>query len=207
MGDPLLPRGLVIEPLTKNKRSKPNKESYTNFTQSEGVHPQWLVWLCRGLGAGLGYAVIVFAVLFLMARNGWSSYVEGLKPLILIGPVYFFTLYRPAFFPPVIVLVLGLILDLFLGTPLGLTSGIALLVQFVVMRQARVIREFPTLMITVLAVVPITAAELLRWVAVSVLSTELQPLYPALIAALWGMVIYLVLSLVFYKVLRLISIR
>lgn len=160
----------------------------------------------RGLGYTIGYGVIFFLVMFMMARNGWSAYVDGIKPFILILPVYFFAVYRATFFPPVLLVCIGLTMDLFIGVPFGLSPIIALFLQYAVSRQAKFIREFPSVMIMVLAVVPITIAEVMRWLAMSLLSAELQPLYPALMAAIWAFVIYIPLSLVFHKVLRLVSV-
>ena len=159
-------------------------------------------WLRTGLGYALSYACIIALVLFMMARYGWNAYFGGVKPFILILPVYFWAVYRPSFFPPWAIVTLSLIMDLFLGAPLGLSALIALIAQFTVIKLSRTLREFPAPMIAVLAIIPIALAEILRWLGISILSSEFQPLLPAALAAVQGFVIYIPLSFIFHQSLK-----
>lgn len=190
-----------------NKRKKPALSSYNSSDFSRSVRPLWQVFLLRALGYVLGYGVILFLALFMMAKSGWSAYVDGLKPFILVLPVIFFAVYRPTFFPPMMVLALGLVMDLFIGVPFGLSPLVALIIYFILSRLLTQLLDFPPVFLVGLAVVPITAAEMLRWLGVSLLSAEVQPLLPAFFAAAWSCAIYFCLALVFHAVLRLISAR
>ena len=189
----------------QNKRKKSALSSFSSPQIQGGVKPLWVVAVMRCAGYTLGYGLILFLALFMMAKSGWSSYVDGLKPFILVLPVYFFAVYRNAFFPPMLILLLGLVMDLFIGVPFGLSPLIALLFYYALSKRAAHLREYPPVLVTALSVVPITLAEILRWLGMSVLSYEFQPLYPALIAAIWSFVLYWPLSLVFHFTLRLVS--
>ena len=189
--------------------NKKRKGGYSGSSLGGGVTHSSSSPLVAGIGtfAGwiIGYGVIGFLVLFMLARTGWPSLFDGLQPQILILPIYFWGVYRPQFFPVWLTVVLGLMMDLILADPLGMTPLVALMVQWLVANQARMLRELPAIGVMAMAAIPITLAELLRWLLTSILQFDLYPVFPSLWAALIGFALYVPLSLVFHKVHRLLS--
>ncbi len=69
----------------------------------------------------------------------------AVAPLIALGGLYYWTIYRPDLLPPAAVFLCGVVLDLLSGAPLGVSALVFLLTRAVVLPQRRffVDRLFP----------------------------------------------------------------
>jgi rod shape-determining protein MreD len=69
----------------------------------------------------------------------------AVTPLLGLGGVYYWTIYRPEWLPPLVVFACGLVLDLLTGAPLGVSSLLFLLARTIVFSQRRffINRLFP----------------------------------------------------------------
>ena len=69
----------------------------------------------------------------------------AVAPLITLGGLYYWTIYRPDLLPPAAVFLCGVVLDLLSGAPLGVSALVFLFTRAVVLPQRRffVDRLFP----------------------------------------------------------------
>lgn len=79
----------------------------------------------------------VLLLIFLSALPLGIPYFSSVTPFFALIAVYFWSIYRSEIFPIWIVFVLGLIQDLILGTPLGITALILILVRSLSVSQRR----------------------------------------------------------------------
>ena len=69
----------------------------------------------------------------------------AVTPLLPLAGVYYWTIYRPEWLPPLVTFLCGLVLDLLTGAPLGVSSLLFLLARTAVFSQRRffINRLFP----------------------------------------------------------------
>lgn len=66
-------------------------------------------------------------------------FLSAVSPLLTLGAVYFWGIYRPETLPVWVAFVLGLVQDLLTGAPLGLTALILVLARELAVSQRRVV--------------------------------------------------------------------
>jgi rod shape-determining protein MreD len=163
-----------------------------------------LIWLwVRQLDARLRalapFAVAAFAVLIdalpLLGLGPW-----GLTPFSTLCVVYFWSLYRPDLFSALAAFSTGIVYDALAGLPLGLTALMLLLVRQLVVVQQRffLARSFPVVWFCFLLLAP--AAEIARWLLMSLWSGRLFGLKPVLLSLLLTMALYPLVSLLLTRV-------
>jgi len=98
-----------------------------------------------GFAAGL---LPIFTMVLLALVTVMPVKIPGyaaVTPLFVLMGAYHWTVYRPDLLPPVALFVLGCVVDLLAGAPLGVSSLVLLVVRTAVMRQRKffVGRLFP----------------------------------------------------------------
>jgi rod shape-determining protein MreD len=163
-----------------------------------------LIWLwTRQLDARLRtlapFAAAAVAVLIdvlpLLGLGPW-----GLTPFSTLCVVYFWSLYRPDLFSALAAFSIGIIYDALAGLPLGLTALMLLLVRQLVVIQQRffIARSFPVVWCCFLLLAP--AAEIARWLLISLWWGRLFDLQPVLLSLLLTMALYPFASLLLTRV-------
>jgi rod shape-determining protein MreD len=167
-----------------------------------GARP--LIWLSiRHLDARLRalapFAVAAAAVLLdvqpLLGLGPW-----GITPFSTLCAVYFWSLYRPDLFSPAAAFATGILYDALAGLPLGLTALVLLLVRQLVVVQQRffLARSFPVVWCCFLLLAP--AAEIARWLLISLWWGRLFDLAPVVLSLLLTMALYPLASLLLTRV-------
>lgn len=116
-------------------------------------------------------------------------------PAVTLASVWFWSLFRPAGMPPAMVFVIGVLLDLFGYTPLGVGVLVLLLSQGVARRWRRFLSQQGFAM-SWLAFLPIAAgAALLSWALVMALTLRLLPPGMAVLQAAMTAALYPVIAI------------
>ncbi len=100
-------------------------------------------------------------------------YYSVVAPALPLMAVYYWSVYRPDLMPHVAVFIIGLLVDIFAGTPIGVNALVLLLVQVVVAAQRRFLvgKSFWMLWLGFLLVAP--GALALTWLLISALAWTL----------------------------------
>lgn len=81
--------------------------------------------------------IITFSAVFLSFIPLHLENVESIKPMLVLGSIYYWTIYRPDLLPMLIIFVIGLFQDLLYGAPIGISAFIYLIISFLVGTQRR----------------------------------------------------------------------
>jgi rod shape-determining protein MreD len=87
----------------------------------------------------------------------------ALMALIFLMCIYYWSIYRPALVPVVLVFAAGILMDLLGGVPLGFNALIFVLMQWVVTDQRRFLLAQPFVMIWVVFAFLSLAAMMIQW--------------------------------------------
>lgn len=132
--------------------------------------------------AGFPGASTALVLLLLAAPIGLPAQAE-LQPALVLGCVYFWSLFRPASMPPALVFVLGLMADLLGEAPIGVMVLILLIVHGIALRARRVFAQQGFLVVWLAFIVVAIGAAGLDWALSSILAFRLLPLGPAIFQA------------------------
>ena len=81
-----------------------------------------------------GFTVLL---LFLSVIPFYWGELSQIKPLFIVMVIYFWTVYRPSLLPPVFVFLLGVLMDLMMAWPLGISAFVYTGIQWLVRTQRR----------------------------------------------------------------------
>ena len=149
------------------------------------------------------YAAIylLMAVFFVLDIIALPSPFDVLMiiPFLNIG-VYYWAAYRPALIPAIAVFILGLLVDIMAGTPLGLSAVLLVLVRWAVADQRAFLsgQSFP--MVWLVFIVMNTAIVLLQWLVTGLVNlgwANIMSLSPQIIA---GVIAFPPLCMIFHLV-------
>lgn len=123
------------------------------------------------------------------------SYVAAAAPLLPLMAVYHFSLFRPAYLPPLLLFVLGLLIDLLQGgpgSPLGISALVFILVRALLERNRRYLVDVSFVFIWIGYALLSAVAVALLWAANCLWNWQLIDPAPALFQY--------VISLFFYPI-------
>jgi rod shape-determining protein MreD len=118
-------------------------------------------------------------------------------PAVTLSGVWFWSLYRPATFPPPMVFVVGVLLDLLGYLPLGVGVFTLLCVHGVATSLRRWLAPRGFVWIWIVFALVACVASLLIWLLMMLLNFRLLPPDPAMFTAILTIVIYPVLAVPF----------
>jgi rod shape-determining protein MreD len=118
-------------------------------------------------------------------------------PAVTLSGVWFWSLYRPATFPPPMVFVVGVLLDLLGYLPLGVGVFTLLCVHGVATSLRRWLAPRGFVWIWIVFALVACVASLLIWLLMMLLNFRLLPPDPAMFTAILTIVIYPVLTVPF----------
>ncbi|CAK0751130.1 rod shape-determining protein MreD [Azospirillaceae bacterium] len=129
---------------------------------------------------------------------GW----QRVAPLLVLMSVYYWTIHRPDLLPPGAVFAVGLLYDLLAGSPLGLTALVLLLCHWMVVYQRGFFLAGSFLMLWTGFSVVVFGAELVQWLACSLLSGEVLGVRAALFQALLSLALFPLCAWLFIRIHR-----
>ncbi|MCD6034762.1 MAG: mreD [Rickettsiales bacterium] len=104
-------------------------------------------------------------------------------PLVDIIVIYYWTIYRPDMMPHWFVFLLGVLQDIFLGFPIGISAFINLIFWMVLITQRRLFMKEPFVIIWVVFLVFSFGVALLKWAVMMVFMQEF--VVPDIVALQW----------------------
>jgi rod shape-determining protein MreD len=131
------------------------------------------------LSAVLLRAAMVFAATAFLAILGampiFSGRLAFLKPDFLFAAIFYWTVLRARFCPLSVTFVSGVLSDIVLGTPPGLTALVLVLLQVTVDRQRKFFSGQPFVVLWTCLAIALFLATILRWGVLSLLSGAALP--------------------------------
>lgn len=110
-----------------------------------------------------------------------------IRPCFSIMAIFYWSVYRPTLIPNWFVFLLGLMLDLVSGLPLGLNAFIFLLTYWIISDQRRVFVGQPFITIMLGFALVLSVSNIMRWVLFSLVSGAWPPFMPVLGIILSGL--------------------
>jgi rod shape-determining protein MreD len=149
-----------------------------------GIRPRPTLGRQLDMAARFAFPTASTALLLILtaAPLGLIGQAE-LQAALALGCVFFWSLFRPASMPPVLVLAIGLLTDLLDYAPLGVGVLSLLVVHGIALRWRRGLVRQGFLPVWMVFVVVACAAALLEWALTSLLNFRLLPPAPGLFQA------------------------
>lgn len=135
----------------------------------------------------------VLGLLVVSAPLGLPASAE-LRMALVFACVFFWTVFRPASMPPLVVFALGLLTGLLGRAPLGLDILVLLGMQAVALKLRRILERQGFLRVWVAFMGCATSASVATWFATMALTVRLLPPAPVMAVALIAAGIYPVLA-------------
>ncbi|MEW5704232.1 MAG: rod shape-determining protein MreD [Pseudomonadota bacterium] len=120
-----------------------------------------------------------------------------IAPMLTLTAIYYWGLYRPDLMPATAVFFIGLLQDLLSGVPIGLNTGIFLLVYGIVVTQRRYFLHESFSITWVSFMMVAAAASILQWAAFSLLDWTVHDPSPGVFQYLLTLVLYPCLAWVY----------
>lgn len=160
-----------------------------------GIRPRPSLWRRLDMSARAAFPAASTALLLLLlaAPLGLSGQAE-LQGAVVLGCVFFWSLYRPASMPPPAVFLLGLLTELLSYAPLGVWVLSLLLLHGLAVRWRRSVARQGFLLVWLLFAALVLGAVLLQWLLTMALGFRLLPPGPALFMGVLAAGVYPVLA-------------
>ena len=147
--------------------------------RSPGVRPRPSLW--HVLDTASRYALpgvqTVAALLLLSAPLGIPAQAQ-LQPAWAQACVFFWSLYRPASMPALLVFAVGLLLDLLAQGPVGIEMLVLLLIHAVALKSRRLLTRSGFAAVWLVFIAVAATAALLEYGLVTLLTWRLLPVFP-----------------------------
>lgn len=135
--------------------------------------------------------LVMFALLILNLVSLSSVIITSSFEIpFLLSAIYYWSVYRPTLIPIWLVFILGFVLDLIAGLPVGISSFIFIIIRWIVTDQRLFLasQSFPAVWIGYVLVCVL--ANVLQWVLYGLVAGNWVGLFPVLSAILLGCCIY-----------------
>jgi len=146
--------------------------------------------------------IILFMLLNIVSFS--LPHAEDFKPFFLLMTVYYWAIYRPTLMPSAYTFLLGIIMDLESGLPVGASALILVGIKIMVQSQRLFLMSQPyiTVWVGFAGVVLVNVAAL--WVVVSLQTLNFVPIQSTLVAAAFSVMIFPLASLILLGVHRIL---
>jgi rod shape-determining protein MreD len=101
----------------------------------------------NGLWRGALVHLSTLLLLLLSTVSFAAPYISQVRPFLVLMAVYYWAIYRPTIMPPLVVFLMGLMLDILTYAPLGLNALLLVAVQWIVRGQRVFLTGQPFIMI------------------------------------------------------------
>lgn len=90
----------------------------------------------------LPYVILALFMMINLINLPFSS-TGAVKPYLIVSFIYYWAIYRPTIIPPLLCFLLGVLMDILSGTPIGLHAFIFVGVQWLIRDQRRFLMGQP----------------------------------------------------------------
>lgn len=155
------------------------------------------------MAARRGFPLVVTVLLLLLAAAPFGLAGQPqIQFAIALASVFFWSLFRPASMPPLVVFALGVVVDLLGYAPLGTNVVILLAMHAVAVAGRRFLGRGGFVLVWVAFAALATVAAALQWLLTSLLTLRLLPIAPAVFGAVLAAGIYPLLAVPFARAHR-----
>ncbi|HAU29152.1 MAG TPA: rod shape-determining protein MreD [Rhodospirillaceae bacterium] len=117
-------------------------------------------------------------------------FIENAAPPLVLMGVYFWAVFQPVLMPSWVVFVIGLLQDLLLGLPLGISPALLVLVHWIARAHRRLIVRQSFLVVWTGFFLMALLATVLEWVGTSLLAWHLVPVLPMVLRFLEAILLF-----------------
>lgn len=171
--------------------------------QRWGKLSPWLSWRRIDIATRwlFPFALLLFGFFVIGMPFGLPGQAE-LGPVYAMGCVYFWSLYRPASMPALLVAIAGLLLDSLEYSPFGMWAMLLLLLQATTLKLRQRLVPAPFAYVWAGFVVLAALGAALSWLFVCAFNEVWLPPCPAFIECLWAAGLYPALAAVLIRMHR-----
>jgi rod shape-determining protein MreD len=163
-----------------------------------GIRPRPSLVRRLDVAARVGFPTGITVLLLLITQAPLRITGQAaLLPAVALCCVWFWSLFRPDNLPPPVVFLIGLLMDLFGYLPLGVGVLTLLVVHGVALAFRRSLSSGGFARIWIVFGAVATAASLLIWLLVMLLTLRLLSVYPAIFTAVLSVAMFPVLAVPF----------
>jgi rod shape-determining protein MreD len=174
--------------------------------QAPGIRPRATVGRRLDISARHAFPAACTVLLMLLAEAPFGFADQAaLLPAVTIGCVYFWSLFRPAAMPPLVVFLVGLLFDLLGYLPLGVGVLTLLIVHGLALRWRLILTRQGFLAVWLAFAGFATASAALGWAFTALLGFRLLPVATALFQAVLTAALYPALATLFVRAHRTVA--
>lgn len=159
-------------------------------------------WFAR---AGIAQIFIILLLLFSMVSFS-LPYTDTVRPLFIIIPIYYWSVYRPSLMPVIFVFMLGLIIDFVSGFPVGIHAIIFVIVQILIKSQRLFLMGQPYLMFWLGFAVISSGVYFFQWLFFTIRYFNLMPIADVLASNIITILLFPITALILTFIQRLLTI-
>lgn len=160
-------------------------------------------WTLLGKG---GLTLLAVLLLFILSLFPFQlSDFGDVRPAFMLMALYYWTILRPHAFPMGVVFAVGLVLDLLLDWPIGMSAFALVLAQWMTRGQRKFLVHQPFLVIWVGFCLLALLIGILQWSLFSLFAWEWMPVKEPLLSAAFSAVLFPLLSLPLFMIHRSLS--
>ena len=168
-----------------------------------GIRPRQSWGRRLDMAARRGFPRVVTVLLLLLASAPFGlSGQPQIQFAVALASVFFWSLFRPASMPPLVVFGLGVVVDLLGYAPLGTNVVILLALHAVATAGRRFLARGGFVMVWLAFAMLAAVAAGSQWLLTAVLTLRLLPVLPAVFAALLAAGLYPLLAVPFARAQR-----
>ena len=112
------------------------------------------------------------------------------RPLFLVICIYHWALFQPKILGHLALFLIGLIQDIILGAPLGITSLVYIALHHIILSQRKILLHQPFLILWAVFTLPALCISLFLWTAGSALTLSVLPILPVILEFLLTILCY-----------------
>ena len=143
------------------------------------------------------FAQIFTGLMLLLSLVSYSlPYTDSIRPFFILMPIYYWSIYRPSLVSPLICFLLGIILDLISGFPIGLHAVFFVLVHIIVKSQRLYMMGQPYAMFWMGFAIVCTSTYFAQWVFFSILNQDLINIRDIFVSNIISILFFPVIALV-----------
>lgn len=151
-------------------------------------------------GIRLLVPMALLAILFLLSVTSMSiPYAGSVRPALVLIAVYYWSIFRPTLMPPFLCFLVGLLLDIISGLPLGIHAIIFTLVQWTVRDQRKFLMAQAYMTTWAVFILVALGATFLQWGLYGLVRLQWSPVMPVLVSV--GVTILLFPVVTFFLIL------
>ena len=142
--------------------------------------------------------ILMFILLILSAVSFALPLSVTIEISFMSMIIYYWAIYRPTLIPPLLVFIIGIVLDLLGGLPVGLNAFIFLTLRQIISDQRLFLMGQPFIVIWLVFAVVSTVVLLFQWVLFGFIHWEWTPIQPVILSIISGTFFFPVVGAILY---------